>query len=77
MLSGMGAELQINEAARRLNVSPGYLRLLEKQGRIPPARRDTNGRIYSELDIALLEALGVGSRPRQLRTTAEVLAGPK
>ncbi len=41
--------------------------MLEKTGRIPPARRDYNGRIYSEADIALMRALGVGSRPRRLR----------
>jgi hypothetical protein len=46
--------------------------MLEWDGRIPPARRDFNGRIYSDFDIALLRALGVGSRPRRLKTAEEV-----
>lgn len=68
----MERQLHISEAARRLSVSPAYLRLLEKQGRIPMARRDPNGRVYSSLDIALLRALGVGSRPRKLKNPREV-----
>ena len=63
----------ISEAAARLSVSPGYLRMLEKTGRIPPARRDFNGRIYTSFDIELLRALGVGSRPRKLKRSEEVL----
>ncbi len=63
----------ISETARSLSVSPGHLRLLEKQGRIPRARRDLNGRIYSSSEIALLRALGVGSRPRKLRRVEDVL----
>jgi DNA-binding transcriptional MerR regulator len=47
--------------------------MLEKTGRIPPARRDLNGRVYSEFDIALLKALGVGSRPRKLKRAEEVV----
>ena len=42
--------------------------------RIPPARRDFNGRIYSEFDIALLRSIGVGQRPRKLRRAEEVVA---
>jgi DNA-binding transcriptional MerR regulator len=63
----MQRTFHISDAAVRLDISPGYLRMLEKTGRIPPARRDYNGRIYSEADIALMRALGVGSRPRRLR----------
>ena len=63
----------IGEAARLLSVTPKHLRALEQEGRIPPARRDYNGRIYTEFDIALLRALGVGSRPRRLKSTQEVL----
>ena len=63
----------ISDAAARLSVSPGYLRMLEKTGRIPPARRDLNGRVYGEFDIALLKALGVGSRPRKLKRAEEVV----
>ena len=68
-----GLVFQIGEAARRLSVTPKHLRTLEQEGRIPPARRDYNGRIYSEFDIALLRALGVGSRPRRLKSADEVL----
>ena len=67
--------MHISEAARRLSVSPQHLRMLEWQGRIPPARRDFNGRIYTEFDIALLKSMGVGSRPRKLKRAEEVL-GP-
>jgi DNA-binding transcriptional MerR regulator len=70
-----GGVVHISEAARRLSVSPQHLRILEGQGRIPPARRDFNGRIYSEFDIALLKSLGVGSRPRKLKRPEEVLGG--
>jgi hypothetical protein len=54
-------------------VDPHHLRMLEWQGRIPPARRDYNGRIYSEFDIALLRSMGVGTRPRRLKSAEEVL----
>jgi DNA-binding transcriptional MerR regulator len=63
----------IGEAARRLGVTPKHLRLLERDGRIPPARRDFNGRVYSEFDIALLRSMGIGSRPRKLKQAEEVL----
>jgi DNA-binding transcriptional MerR regulator len=66
-------EFHIGEAAQRLGCTPKHLRVLEREGRIPPARRDLNGRVYSEFDIALLKALGVGSRPRRLKSAEEVL----
>jgi DNA-binding transcriptional MerR regulator len=56
-----------------LGVSPQHIRMLEWEGRIPPARRDYNGRIYTEFDIALLRSIGIGSRPRRLRRAEEVL----
>jgi DNA-binding transcriptional MerR regulator len=65
--------LHISEAARQLGVTPHHLRMLEWEGRIPPARRDYNGRVYSEFDIALLRSMGVGSRPRRLKSAQEVL----
>jgi DNA-binding transcriptional MerR regulator len=71
----MKALVHISEAARRLGVSSQHLRMLEWEGRIPPARRDFNGRVYSEFDIALLKSLGVGSRPRKLKRPEEVLGG--
>jgi len=69
----MDSAVHISEAAKRLGVTPHHLRVLEWEGRIPRARRDFNGRIYSEFDIALLKALGVGSRPRRLKSAEEVI----
>lgn len=64
----------ISETAKALGVTPHYLRILEYQGRIPPARRDSfNARVYSEFDLALLKALGVGTHPRKLKRTEDVL----
>jgi DNA-binding transcriptional MerR regulator len=73
----MEHDFHISEAARRLGVTPTHLRSLEAQGRIPPARRDYNGRIYGEFDIALLRSMGVGSRPRKLKRVEEVLEGAR
>ena len=70
----MSSDVHISECAKRLNVTPQHIRMLEWEGRIPPARRDFNGRVYSEFDIALLKSLGVGSRPRKLKQPEEVLA---
>ena len=69
----MECAIHISEAACRLGVTPTYLRALEAQGLIPPPRRDFNGRIYSEVDIALLRSMGVGKRPRRLRRAEDVL----
>jgi hypothetical protein len=73
MESTAHSEMHIGEAARRLGVTPHHLRVMEWRGRIPPARRDLNGRVYSELDIALLRAIGVGSHPARLKRPEEVL----
>ncbi len=67
--------VHIGEAARLLGVTPEHLRALERTGRIPPARRDFNGRVYAKFDIALLKSMGVGMRPRRLRRAEEVLGG--
>lgn len=69
----MGAEFHISEAAQKLGVTPKHLRVLEREGRIPTARRDFNGRVYSEFDIALLKSIGVGSRPRKLKRAQDML----
>jgi DNA-binding transcriptional MerR regulator len=66
-------EIHIAQAAQLLGVTPKHLRLLEREGRIPPARRDFNGRVYTEFDLALLRSIGIGSRPRRLRRAEEVL----
>lgn len=68
-----GIEFHIGEVARRIGCTPKHLRTLEREGRIPPARRDLNGRVYSEFDIALLRSMGVGARPRKLKRAEEVL----
>jgi DNA-binding transcriptional MerR regulator len=65
----------IGEVSRELGVTPRYLRRLESQGLIPRANRDALGRIYSPGDVALLRALGIGSRPRKLKRCEEVLGG--
>jgi DNA-binding transcriptional MerR regulator len=70
----MGSDVHISEAARRLGVTPHHLRMLEWEGRIPPARRDFNGRVYSPFDIALLRSMGVGQRPHRLKSAEEVVA---
>jgi hypothetical protein len=66
----MDADVHIAEAASQLGVTPHYLRVLEKQGRIPVARRDLNGRIYSPGDIVNLRGMGIGRRPRKLKPLA-------
>jgi DNA-binding transcriptional MerR regulator len=71
----MNRNVHISEAAKELGVDPQYLRTLEWEGRIPPARRDFNGRIYSAFDIALLKSMGVGQRPRKLKRAENVLGG--
>jgi len=67
----------IGEAAQRLRITPKHLRLLEREGRIPPARRDFNGRIYTEFDLALLRGMGVGQRPRKIKRAEEILGGSR
>lgn len=64
---------RISEVARRLGVTPQYLRILEWNGLVEPARRDFNGRLYSETDIALLRSMGVGSRPARLKRAVKVI----
>lgn len=66
-------QFHISEAARRLSVTPKHIRVLKRDGRIPLARRDLNGRIYTGFDIALLKSMGVGSRPRKLKRAEEAL----
>jgi DNA-binding transcriptional MerR regulator len=69
----MERNVHISEAAEELGITPQYLRILEWEGRIPPARRDFNGRIYTDFDLNFLKSIGVGSRPRKLRPVEEVL----
>jgi DNA-binding transcriptional MerR regulator len=51
--------------------------VLEREGRIPPARRDLKGRIYTPFDIAMLRSIGIGSHPQRLKTAEEVLQGTR
>jgi DNA-binding transcriptional MerR regulator len=69
--------VHIGAAAKLLGVTPQHLRMLEWEGRIPPARRDLNGRIYTPFDIAMLRSMGIGSRPRRLKSADEVLRGTR
>ncbi|CAA9426609.1 MAG: hypothetical protein AVDCRST_MAG37-311 [uncultured Rubrobacteraceae bacterium] len=63
---------RISNVANRLGVSAQYLRMLERQGRVPQVAYDRAGRFYTEADIALLRAIGVGSRPDRLKRAEEV-----
>ncbi len=53
--------MRIKEASAKLEISPDWLRELERQGRIPPAKRDLNGhRRYSEDEIKQLQEVLYG-----------------
>lgn len=58
----------ISEAARELGVSAEWLRIAEKRGVLPPARRHwrNNFRFYTSEDVERLRRLGVGQRKRQI-----------
>ena len=73
LVSEMTSVARISHVAGELGVSPQYTRMFEWQGRIPTARRDFNGRVFTEFDIALLKSMGVGQRPRKLKRAYEVL----
>jgi hypothetical protein len=73
----MQTQYHITEAAQQLGVTAHHLRMLEWKGKVLPARRDLNGRVYSEFDIALLRSMGVGSRPQRLKRAEEVLEAAK
>ena len=68
----MENKLRIGHVARSLGVTAHYLRLLEWEERVPKASYDRAGRFYTEADIELLKAMGVGSKPRRLRSVDEV-----
>ncbi len=59
----------ISEAASMLGVSVGWMRLGEKTGALPCARRNAVGwRYYTHQDLERLRKLGVGERKRQLES---------
>jgi DNA-binding transcriptional MerR regulator len=65
-------EYSVGEAAEILGVSVGWMRLAERCGSIPRARRNAIGwRIYSNEDIARLQRLGLGERKRRLENSGE------
>ncbi len=59
--------LTISEAAEALSVSVSWMRLGERCGTLPRARRTPGGwRIYTPEDIERLVRLGIGERKRRL-----------
>ena len=59
----------IGSAATVLGCSASWLRLAERLGAIPPARRTLGGqRRYTTEDIQQLRAIGIGQGLRKLRT---------
>ena len=75
MNSATVQEVNVSGAGEALGVTPRYLKLLEASGAVPPAKRDARGfRVYSREDLDRLKEIGVGTRPRRLKTVEE-LAG--
>ena len=70
----MNYKLNIKHVARLLNVTPHYVRMLGWEGRILEVGYDRTGRVYTTADIQLLRATGIGSKPRRLKTSDEVLS---
>lgn len=57
----------VKQVADEFSVSPGWLRLGERLGALPCARRRANGwRYYTQGDIEELRRIGVGERKRRL-----------
>ena len=69
----MDNKLRISHVARLLGVTPHYLRILEWEGRVPEVGYDRAGRFYTGADIELLKAMGIGTKPRRLRSADEIL----
>jgi DNA-binding transcriptional MerR regulator len=69
MNKGEKRSVRIGEAADALGVTSRYLRKLEAQASTPRVERDARGyRIYAEADLEVLRCIGVGTRPRKLRS---------
>jgi DNA-binding transcriptional MerR regulator len=61
----------ISECAVTLGVSVGWLRIGERLGALPLARRTPSGhRFYTPEDIERLRRLGVGQRKKELEERA-------
>jgi DNA-binding transcriptional MerR regulator len=55
---------RVSEAARLLGISAEWLRVGERRGVFPPARRDRNGhRYYTEEDIERMSSRSSRRRP--------------
>jgi DNA-binding transcriptional MerR regulator len=67
-----GSLMRIGEVSRWLGVSREHLRALERAGRIPKPRRLDGDRVYSAVDVRLLQEIEIGSRPDRLRALDEV-----
>jgi DNA-binding transcriptional MerR regulator len=64
--------LTISEAAKKLGVTPSWLRFGQRLGSLPLARRTHSGwRYYTFEDIDRLRRLGVGERKRRLEGADE------
>jgi DNA-binding transcriptional MerR regulator len=64
---------QVGEVAASLGVTARYLKLLEAANAIPcPERNERGFRMYSVEDLNLLRELGIGTRPRRLKTIEEI-----
>ena len=72
-----GSSMRIGEVSRRLGVSREHLRALERAGQIPKARRLDGDRVYSAVDVRLLQEIGIGSRPNRLKTLDKVHEGSR
>lgn len=77
----METRKRVSEVARELGVSEHWLRVAEKAGKIPKARRDLNGwRLYTQEDIASLKGLLLGNSrvqgPVISRTQRTLSRGP-
>ena len=60
----------VGETAYLLGVSVGWLRIGERLGSLPLARRNAAGwRYYTHEDIERLRRLGVGDRKRRIEAT--------
>lgn len=66
----MSEEFTITEAAKRLGVSNSWIRRLDLDGEIPPARRLSRFRIYDAAEVEQLrELLDRRKANRRARTT--------
>jgi DNA-binding transcriptional MerR regulator len=69
----MSEQVMTGEAAKRLGVSTGWIRRLELDGEIPPARRLSRFRIYTATEVEYLRLLleqRKENRKRQRRKVA-------